>query len=235
MRAPQPGRSLPASGAVCRDGEPNKLRTFVIAGDLVYISYFYFAPEVPLWGGVFWSAVFMLVNAVMIARILADRTPFRISDEELQLFNLLETLSPGEFRQIIKVGRWRTATEATVLTEENRPLENLYYVLDGDIVIEKSGCATRTIGPRAFIGEVAFLLPQPASATVTVAAGARYVTWNNAALRRRSSAPRPWPSLFLPRSTKTWQPRWRGPDFGPSKLRGKLGARLKAQVTERGC
>ena len=160
------------------------LRTFVIAGDLVYISYFYFAPEVPLWGGVFWSAVFMLVNAVMIARILADRTPFRISGEELQLFNLLETLSPGEFRQIIKVGLWRTATEATVLTEENRPLENLYYVLDGDIVIEKSGCATRTIGPRAFIGEVAFLLPQPASATVTVAAGARYVTWNNAALRR---------------------------------------------------
>jgi len=26
------------------------LRAFVIAGDLVYISYFYFAPQVPLWG-----------------------------------------------------------------------------------------------------------------------------------------------------------------------------------------
>jgi hypothetical protein len=34
------------------------LRAFVIAGDLVYILYFYFAPEVPLWGGIFWSAVF---------------------------------------------------------------------------------------------------------------------------------------------------------------------------------
>jgi len=161
------------------------LRTFVIAGDLVYISYFYFAPEVPLWGGVFWSAVFMLVNAWMIARIFADRTPFRMSGEELQLFNLLETLSPGEFRQLIKVGRWRTAPKATVLAEENRPLENLYYVLDGDIVIDKSGRAPRIIGPRAFIGEVAFLLPQPASATVTVAAGARYVIWDGAELRRQ--------------------------------------------------
>ena len=108
------------------------LRILVIAGDLVYISYFYFAPEVPLWGGIFWSAVFTLVNAVMIARILADRTPYRMSDEELQLFSFLGTLSPGEFRQLIKVGRWRTAPEATVLAEENRPLENLYYVLDGE-------------------------------------------------------------------------------------------------------
>jgi CRP-like cAMP-binding protein len=161
------------------------LRAFVIAGDLVYISYFYFAPEVPLWGGVFWSAVFMVVNAVMIARILADRTSFRMSDEERQLFRFLETLTPGEFRQLIKVGRWQTAPEATVLAEENRSLENLYYVLAGGITIEKSGSAPRCIGPRAFIGEVAFLLPQPASATVTVAAGARYVTWNYAALRRQ--------------------------------------------------
>ena len=161
------------------------LRALVIAGDLVYISYFYFAPEIPLWGGIFWSVVFTLVNAVMIARILADRTSFRMSNEELRLFGCLGTLSPGEFRQLIKVGRWHTAPEATVLTEENRPLANLYYVLEGGITIEKSGSAPRSIGPRAFIGEVAFLLPQPASATVTVAAGARYVIWDNAALRRQ--------------------------------------------------
>jgi CRP-like cAMP-binding protein len=161
------------------------LRTLVIAGDLVYISYFYFAPQEPLWGGIFWSVVFTLVNAVMIAQILADRTPFRMSVEELQLFSFLETLTPGEFRQLIKVGRWITAPEATVLAEENQPLENLYYVLEGHIIIEKSGYAPRRIEPRAFIGEVAFLLPRPASATVTVAAGARYLVWDNAALRRQ--------------------------------------------------
>ena len=161
------------------------LRAFIIAGDLIYISYFYFAPEVPLWGGVFWSAVFMLVNAVMIVRILADRTSFRLNGEERQLFGLLGTLSPGEFRQLIKVGRWQTAATPTVLAEENRPLEKLYYVLDGEIAIAKCGSAPRIIGPRTFIGEVAFLLPQPASATVTVAAGARYVCWDRTELRRQ--------------------------------------------------
>jgi hypothetical protein len=158
------------------------LRAFVIAGDLVYISYFYFAPDVPLWGGAFWSAVFMVVNVTMIARVLADRTAFRMSGEERRLFDLLGTLSPGEFRRLIKLGYWQTASEATVLAEENQHLDKLYYVLDGDIAVQKSGSAPRLIGPHAFIGEVAFLLLQPASATVTVAAGARYVTWDRAAL-----------------------------------------------------
>ena len=27
------------------------LRSLIIAGDFVYILYFYFAPDVPLWGG----------------------------------------------------------------------------------------------------------------------------------------------------------------------------------------
>ena len=160
------------------------LRTFVIAGDLVYISYFYFAPDVPLWGGVFWSAVFMLVNLAMIARVVADRTSFRLSGEERRLFNLLGTLTPGEFRQLIRLARWRTATARTVLAEENRPLAELHYVLDGQIAVEKSGSAPRQLGPHTFIGEVAFLLHQPASATVTVSAGARYVTWDRAALCR---------------------------------------------------
>jgi len=40
----------------------------------------------------------------------------------------------------------------------------------------KTAAAPRSIGPQVFIGEMAFLLHQPASATVTVSAGARYVT-----------------------------------------------------------
>ena len=35
-------------------------------GDDVCIMYFYFAPEIPLWGGIFWSAPFTIVSVVMI-------------------------------------------------------------------------------------------------------------------------------------------------------------------------
>jgi hypothetical protein len=72
---------------------------------------------------------------------------------------------PGESRKL-KVDRWQTAPAAPVLSVENQPLQKLYYALEGDVTIEKAGYSKRRIAPRAFIGEVAFLLPQPASAPI---------------------------------------------------------------------
>ena len=100
-----------------------------------------FVPGAPLWGGIFWSAVFALVNAVMIARIMADRTAFRMSQEERQLFELLGTLSPGEFRRLVKAGDWLTVTPSYAYTlveaEGNIPIPTLlagsaYYDLGPD-------------------------------------------------------------------------------------------------------
>lgn len=159
------------------------LRGLIIAGDFIYILYFLFAPDVPLWGGVFWSTVFVLVNVWMIARIVADRTHFAMSEDEQRLFRLLDGLSPGEFRRLMRIAAWRDVEGEVALTEEGKPLERLYYVLDGAITIDKAGHSF-TIPPQVFIGEVAFLTGRPASATVTVGDGARFVAWEKAALRR---------------------------------------------------
>lgn len=175
------GALLYCVGFLCRD--QILLRAFIIAGDIIYVLYFFFAPEVPLWGGIFWSGVFTLVNVWMITRIVTDRTRFRMSADEDRLHRLLDPLTPGEFRRLMKLGRWHSAEGPTVLTEEDKPLDRLYFVLDGGIAIDKAG-ARFTIAPGTFIGEVGFVLRQPASATVTVDPGARYVTWESGALRR---------------------------------------------------
>jgi hypothetical protein len=159
------------------------LRGLVIVGDFVYTAYYLFAPAEPLWGGALWSVVFIVVNTVMISRIIADRAHFGLSDDELRLFRKLDTMTPGEFRRFMRMGGWRTAAAPTVLTQENKPVECLYFILDGTATIEKSG-RTTPIDAGVFIGEIAFLLTQPASATVTVAPHSRYVVWDAGALRR---------------------------------------------------
>ena len=159
------------------------LRALVIAGDVVFILYYLFAPAEPLWGGIVWSIVFMGVNAVMIVQIAADRTHFSMEEEHMRLFRSFDTMTPGEFRRMIRLARWETAATDLVLTEENKPLDRLYFIIDGRITIEKAGKHIE-VDPGVFIGEVAFLLARPASATVTVAAGARFIVWESAALRR---------------------------------------------------
>jgi len=175
------GAFLYLAGFLCRD--QLLLRAFVVVGDVVYILYFYLAPEQPLWGGIFWSIVFTLANVVMIARIVADRTPLRMSEEDRRLHGLLDALTPGEFRRLMRAGSWHRAGGPVTITHENQPLGRLTYVLDGGIAIDKAGHSF-TVEPPTFIGEVAFLTDRPATATVTLSPGARYVTWDMGRLRR---------------------------------------------------
>lgn len=158
------------------------LRSLIIVGDFVYILYFYFAPEVPLWGGIFWSTMFTIANAVMIGLIVADKMHFRLDRNEKRLFDLLQDLSPGQFRQLLKIGREETASSRLSITREDEPLEELYFILDRSITIEKKG--SRAVIPSdTFIGEIALLLGQPASATVTIEPGTPYFVWPSAALK----------------------------------------------------
>lgn len=158
------------------------LRAFIIFGSIVYILYYLLAPSVPLWGAMFWSAVFVGVNVVMIARIAADRTHFAISEDERRLFVTLGTLTPGEFRRFMRAGKWQTADSETILTEESKSLSHLYYVFDGKAFGSK-GANRFAIEPPVFIGEVAFLLSRPASATVVLEPGTRYIVWESSRLR----------------------------------------------------
>jgi hypothetical protein len=175
------GAFLYLAGFLCRD--QLQLRGFIVAGDIVYILYFYLAPASPLWGGIFWSVVFTLANLAMIGRILSDRSVYGMTEDDRRLHGLLDTLTPGEFRRLMRAGHWNRADGDVAITLEGQPLHRLAYVIDGTITVEKAGHSF-TIAPPTFIGEVAFLTDRTASATVSLSAGARYVTWDMARLRQ---------------------------------------------------
>jgi hypothetical protein len=159
------------------------LRGLIIAGDFVYILYFYFAPDAPLWGGIFWSVMFTVVNLAMIGLIVADTMHFNLTANEKKLFGLLENLTPGEFRQLLGAGREERAGVPAVITREGQILDKLYFVLDGNMTIEK-GAQRWPSESQTFIGEIAFLLARPATATVTLEAGTVCYVWEAEALHR---------------------------------------------------
>jgi hypothetical protein len=174
------GALLYLAGFLFRD--PLILRMLIVAGDIVYILYFFYAPETPLWWGIFWSTLFVTVNLVFIALIYADRTHFNLTAAARALFEQLGTLSPGEFRTLLRVGEFKTAAAALTLAEEGKRPGFLYFVISGTIDIRKQGRHRMTYG-KAFVGEVAFLLGRPASATVTVGPGTQYYVWREGALQ----------------------------------------------------
>ena len=157
------------------------LRGLTLLGGLIYVLYFYFAPDKPLWGGIFWGVMFTIVNVTMIWLIFFDEVEFSLRADERKLFNLLEDLTPGQFRKLLKAGKQQVAASPVVVTRENEPLHQLTFVIDGKMTIEKGGHKA-VVEAKTFIGEIAFLLARPATATVTLEPGCHYCAWDSKTL-----------------------------------------------------
>ena len=157
------------------------LRCFAITGDIAYSAYFYGASEQPLWSAMFWSCTYIAINIVMILLLLNDSREGKLSDDELKLYRSMGTLTPGEFRKLVALGKWHKAESDIALTKEGEEISQLHYVLEGEIAIEKAGRKIE-VKPEIFIGEIAYLLNKPATATVIVKSGSLYMSWTHAAL-----------------------------------------------------
>jgi hypothetical protein len=160
-----------------------KLRIILLLSIICNFWYHDIEPGGPSWAEIFWDAVSFGIDIWGIVRIILDKTHLGLSREEEKLFQAFGCLSPGEFRQFLKPASWRTADQSTILTEEGVMPDRLYYVLRGVIEIRKADRAF-PVAPRCFIGELAFLRGTPASATVEIAAGTRYIVWPSDRLNR---------------------------------------------------
>jgi hypothetical protein len=158
------------------------LRSFAIFGNLVYITYYFLISDVPLWTAIVSAAAIVAVNLLVMWRILKDTRTFQLSAEEMMLYAKLPGITPGQFKQLIGIAEWNNPDARLPLTTEGQMPAALHYVLEGKVAVNKSG-KTFSVGPHAFIGELAFLRGKPATASTEAEPGALIVSWKQDALR----------------------------------------------------
>ena len=159
------------------------LRLLALTGSMLYICYYFFFPAVPLWDAILSSSVLIVANLVVLSRIVLERTTLSLSDDEKHLFRSFGTLSPGQFRKVLKLASWSVADGHTQMTKAGEPLDTLYFIFAGSIRVEKSGTAF-DLQEGNFVGEIAYILESPPSATAVASDGVRYVSWSAPSLRQ---------------------------------------------------
>jgi CRP-like cAMP-binding protein len=157
------------------------LRVLLLIGTTLYAAYYVLYPDRPLWDAIFWSVVMGASNLWVIRAIVHDRRTHDMTEQEERLFRAFHKLTPGEFRRLMQKATFRVALKETILTEEGSFPDRLFFVMEGTVLIKK-GSRAFTYMPGTFIGELSMLTEQPASATVSLPAGGRYVTWDRAEL-----------------------------------------------------
>ncbi|WP_162013482.1 cyclic nucleotide-binding domain-containing protein [Erythrobacter sp. NAP1] len=161
-----------------------KLRVMIIVSSAVFNFYYWLVPDPPLWDAVLTGFLMIGVNLWVLSQVLMDRTTFRLSADERHLFSMLGSLTPGQFRRLMRIGRWSAQedTEPRALTREGQPTDRLYYIVDGEAAVGKQA-QTFALPEGHFIGEIAYVRDSAATADVWAKQGARLVEWDVRELR----------------------------------------------------
>lgn len=133
---------------------------------------------------VLWEAVLVAINLGQLLLLWWYANHHRFTDDEQYL---LSRLAPGTdkraLRRLFRHGRWRQVEPEAHLTEEGRPVDELMFLADGVVRIEKHGEIVAVCGRGDFIGEMSFISGGDATATAIADRPIRLLSFSQAGLR----------------------------------------------------
>jgi CRP-like cAMP-binding protein len=145
------------------------LRVTAVIGLAFEIAYFRMAGGGGLHVGIGWDVVFILINLWQIYRLVAQRRALAsLAEVDMLRQGPFAGLESGRLAQLLATGGWRDFAAGTRLTEEGEPVPHLILICRGRAAVEAGGKRIATLHGGAFVGEMAFLSGNPASATVMV-------------------------------------------------------------------
>lgn len=168
------------------------LRMLIFAGTLLYLTYYLLFPSGPLWNAFFTSTILGLANLWVLGKIVFERTTLALSENEKRLYECFNTLTPGQFRILMKHATWHFVEEKTKVCTQAQTADRFFYILDGNINIEKND-KIFLLEQHNFLGEVAFILNGNYSATAYADKGVCFIEWNNQAIKKEMQKK---PALF---------------------------------------
>lgn len=163
------------------------LRILILIGTAFYIYYYYIASNEPLWDAIYTSILIGISNIIGFINLLISQSPRFIAAGQMDLYNMLGGMEPGNFRKLMKIGTRRILNDDEQLTTQDTIPNKLFFILSGEVIVEKNGNKFKA-GPRVFIGEISMILGTAASASVYLAKGSELVEWDRDVLFKEMAA-----------------------------------------------
>lgn len=160
------------------------LRLLILTGTCIYIIYYSVISTNPLWPAIYVSMMIGLANLSGLTSLIARRSRLAIPRAHADIYHEFPNLPPGDFRALMKLAQRRKITSDTQITQEGHPGEKLYFIVSGSTLARK-GEQAFVLPPKIFIGEIAFLIGAPSSASTWLEEGAEVLEWSFADLRRK--------------------------------------------------
>ncbi len=160
------------------------LRILTVVAATLLIPYYYFQPE-SLMMAIYWNLVFTALNLYWITRLLMERRPARLTDDEQRLYRLVfRTLTPRKMLALLKLGSWKSAAKDECFVERGEMVDRLLVIFSGRACVELNGKVITELREGEFIGGISFIADEVAPANVIALEPTRYVSWPKSKLKK---------------------------------------------------
>ncbi|MBG1231284.1 Crp/Fnr family transcriptional regulator [Aestuariivirga litoralis] len=144
------------------------LRVAACVGLTLEIIYFSLTRQA-LTTGLPWDIIFVLINLYEIILLIQQRAQTKLpAQDAVMLRRAFDGLDDPQIAKLLKAADWRVVEVGDVITRQDAPVDALYFVLHGRAKVEVDGNTVAHLNDGAFIGEIAYLTGNAATAKVTI-------------------------------------------------------------------
>ena len=131
-----------------------------------------------------WNVLFTSINVYQSWRLILERRPVHLNEEEQRLYaRVFRSLTPHEFRNLLKLATWEDAPAASRIVEADRALDRMMVIAAGTMAVIVGEREIAHLGEGHFIGEMSFISGENPTADVVTKDRSRYVAWKKEELK----------------------------------------------------
>jgi hypothetical protein len=159
------------------------LRVTAVMGLVLEIIYFSMTSS-DLYTGIAWDMIFITINGYHLAVLTHDRFSLKLDHGERRLLTgALQGLCDAQIARVLRTGSWREIAAGTRLMVEGQPVGELCFIQSGRLAVHVRGIHVAELEQGALVGEIAFLIGNAATATVTANCSVRLIAFNRERLQ----------------------------------------------------
>jgi CRP-like cAMP-binding protein len=124
-------------------------------------------------------AALLCFNMFQLGRWFRDRQNSRLPEKDAAMLRQsFQGLNDAQITRLVKAADWQDFAPGDILTRQDAPVDALYFLCTGRANVEINGSLVAYLEKGSFIGEIAYLTGNPATARVTIDEPARVLAFS---------------------------------------------------------
>ena len=144
------------------------LRVAAVIGLFLEILYFRLT-GINTTSGVPWDSLFIAINLYQLIWLIREKLNARLPEKDAEMLRQsFSGLDDSQIARMLRAADWKDYPVGEILTRQDAPVDALYFLCSGRASVEVDGKFITHLEKGSFVGEIAYLTGNPATAKVTI-------------------------------------------------------------------